>query len=251
MSILYLGDTSLGTAACYLAGVLQHAGHTVAYRPSHHTLQATDLTEDCRLVILSDYPAAQVSAELQAELVQRCRNGLSLLMIGGWESFCGLGGDWQKSRVAELLPVVISNTDDRRNLDCVSVIQPVVTLDHPILRGLPWHERPPLIGGYNRVSARAEALTLLDVVTYRPRWTNSQLQLEPSGRDPLLVIGQDDNRRTACLMTDLAPHWVGPLVDWGTERVQAKYPGAEAIEVGSYYARFITQLIDWLLQPSH
>ena len=41
--MLYLGDTSLSTAACYLAGVLHRAGYTFEYRPSDHQLNSADL----------------------------------------------------------------------------------------------------------------------------------------------------------------------------------------------------------------
>ena len=52
--------------------------------------------------------------------------------------------------------------------------------------------------------------------------------------------------RTAALATDLAPHWVGGLVDWGDgERVVAQAPGSWPIEVGNFYAQFIANLLTW------
>ena len=51
--------------------------------------------------------------------------------------------------------------------------------------------------------------------------------------------------RTAALATDVAPHWVGGLVDWGSRRVTAQAPRGEMIEVGQHYATFLTRLVEW------
>ena len=70
----------------------------------------------------------------------------------------------------------------------------------------------------------------------------------------MLVTGKYGQGRTAALATDLAPHWVGPLVDWGTEnhpspscggRVAAQAGGGSDVEVGSHYAQFVYQLLAW------
>jgi hypothetical protein len=37
-------------------------------------------------------------------------------------------------------------------------------------------------------------------------------------------------------MGDVAPHWVGGLVDWGRKRISAQSKEATAVEVGEYYA---------------
>jgi uncharacterized membrane protein len=244
--MLYLGDTSLNTAACYLAGVLHYAGYEFRYLPSDQALQRVDLAEVEDLLILSDYPAARIPPSLQRELVQRHESGMSLLMIGGWESYHGLGGDWDQTPLGKLLPVEISTQDDRQNVDGAAVLCATAP-QHPILRNLPWSTRPPLIGGYNKVRAKAESQTLLEVVRHSLAWTGQELTFQRTGADPLLVVQETPTGRCACLMTDLAPHWVGPLVDWGDQRVTAKFPGAEAIEVGSLYAQFIQQLVGWLL----
>ena len=51
--------------------------------------------------------------------------------------------------------------------------------------------------------------------------------------------------RVAALATDVAPHWVGGLIDWGTGRVAAQAPAADTIEVGDLYAKFFRQLMAW------
>jgi hypothetical protein len=67
----------------------------------------------------------------------------------------------------------------------------------------------------------------------------------------MLVVSESGPGRSACLATDAAPHWVGPLVDWGTEpndpntRVPCQAPAAPPVEVGQHYARFFTQLVTW------
>jgi hypothetical protein len=49
------------------------------------------------------------------------------------------------------------------------------------------------------------------------------------------------------LATDVAPHWVGGLVDWGAQRLAACAPGSVAIEVGSDYAELLARLVRWTL----
>ena len=68
----------------------------------------------------------------------------------------------------------------------------------------------------------------------------------PLDQHPLLVLGMHGAGRTAALMTDLAPHWVGGFVDWGDgERVKAQAPGSWQIEVGNFYSQFIANLLAW------
>jgi hypothetical protein len=45
---------------------------------------------------------------------------------------------------------------------------------------------------------------------------------------------------------DVAPHWVGGLVDWGDgERVTARAPGSWEIEVGNFYSQLVANLLAW------
>lgn len=241
--ILYLGDTTLQSAAAYLAGLIHQRGWSLEYVPSEVAVSADQISADTALFILSDYPAHQMERSLQAELVDRVAAGAGLLMIGGWESFHGCGGDWQKTRVADVLPVTIGDSDDRVNCD-----QPALVLmcrDHAITAGLPWNERPPCIGGFNRFAAKDDALTILETQRFSVSRTEDRFGFAPADRTPLLVVGQHGQGRVAALATDAAPHWVGGLVDWGTARVAAQAPGAEAVEVGDCYARFFWQLLQW------
>ena len=249
--ILYLGDTSLSNAACYLAGLLHAGGWCYAYRPSDQDADAALISSPWRACILSDYPASRLSTELQLQIVERVHAGAGLLMIGGWESYHGLGGNWNNTPISRILPLEMQPTDDRVNCDHLALVRSC-GLDHPILRSLPWTQRPPLIGGYNRLRVRAGASQLLEVCRYRTSLRGGEPVLAFAGCDPLLAIQTWGQGRVAALSTDVAPHWVGPWVDWGDDRVQAQGPGADAIEVGNLYAQFFRQLVEWVqTSPDH
>ncbi len=245
--VLYLGDTSLRTAAAYLGGVMAHAGIAFDYLASDLPATPQRLAAPRQLVILSDYPARNMPAEVQRLLVTQVEQGAGLLMIGGWESYGGLGGDWGPTAVGQILPVQIAERDDRVNCDQPTLV--VCRREHPITAGLPWGERPPVIGGFNRVTPKAGGPEATEVLLQAQRWTAQHqgegFTFHPADTDALLVVAPYGRGRTACLMTDVAPHWVGGWVDWGDQRVQAQAPGAEAIEVGNLYAQFFQQLLRW------
>lgn len=246
--ILYLGDTALAGAASYLGGVMTHAGLKFEYRPSDAALRPEDVATPHALYILSDYPAKMIAQPLQQRIVEHVARGAGLLMLGGWETYCGLGGDWAGTPIAEILPVEIATTDDRRNCDDLVLVH-CQQETHPAVAGLPWTDRPPIIGGFNEVRAKPTGETLLTARRFRATFAGDAVQLAPGSVHPLLVVGVHGHGRTAALTTDLAPHWVGPLVDWGDRRVQARAPGAGEIEVGDLYARFVEQVLRWTLQP--
>lgn len=225
------------------------------YVPSDQPLTSDLLATDPSLFVFSDYPAQRLTTELSAAIQQRVCNGAGLLMIGGWESFHGHGGNWDASPLAEVLPVVIAATDDRINCDQLVLARPVLPptevseaslAAHPILAGLPWDERPPIIGGFNRVSAKPGATVLLNAVQYRLKGTSQAFGVSRICADPLLVVGEFGAGRTAAFTSDVAPHWIGPMVDWGEARVIAQAADADAIEVGSRYAQFFQQLLSWV-----
>ena len=243
VSVLYLGDTSLQGAAAYLAGLIHHAGWALDYVPSHLPAEADLFDQPRSLFVLSDYPASRLSLALQQRLVQLVKAGAGLLMIGGWESFHGCGGDWDQTAVAAALPVDMSPTDDRVNCDQPALVRRLQ--GHPAVDGLPWDTRPPCIGGFNRFRPKADATVLLETQRFRPVRDGEDFRFQPAGRDPLLAVGTHGQGRVAALATDVAPHWVGGLVDWGQGRVTAQAPGAEAVEVGDLYAQFFRQLLAW------
>ena len=277
----YLGDDDLGSAAIYLAGLMTHFGLPLDHVPSSRPPDAAFAARRYALYVVSDYPAARFrSGEL--EHVAACvQAGSGLAMLGGWESFHGRLGEYHRSPLAEVLPVEMASADDRRNCAQPCLIRQVAA--HPILEGLPW-DRPPGIGGFNAFTARPAAQTLLTAVQFEVRRVrtdslalggrgqgegdgrealtsilNSPLTPDPSpaneeGRgafafspvaeSPLLVVGEYGCGRTAALATDVAPHWVGGLVDWGDQRV-VQNVGSGFIDVGNWYARFFRNLLVW------
>jgi hypothetical protein len=247
--VLYCGDTSLDSAAAYLAGLMSSWGQEFKYVASDRQLNSADVPPECSLFIFSDYPAGQVDSVLQNQIVERVRDGAGLLMIGGWESYHGLGGNWDGTPIGDALPVEIAHHDDRRNCDQPVFARPTI-ITHSITDGLPWTERPPLIGGFNALTSKAESQTLLEAVLFNARLNGDAPCLEKQSTEPLLVVSKYGDGRTAALATDVAPHWIGPMVDWGTERLTAQAHGAGEIEVGNLYAAFFRSLLSWTGQLS-
>jgi uncharacterized membrane protein len=167
------------------------------------------------LYVISDYSAKHMDDPVQREIVRRVEQGAGLLMIGGWESYHGLGGDWDGTPVGQILPVRIAPVDDRVNCDQPALVRKVQS--HPIVNDLPWDERPPTIGGYNRFTPKPDGQVLLEVQRFAARRVpgSDDMQFKPTGRDALLVVGRHGKGRVTALATDLAPHWSGGMVDWG------------------------------------
>ena len=243
--VLYCGDSSLSGAAGYLAGLLTRFGIRYDYLPSDQDLSSEMASEPRKLFILSDYAAQRMLPPVQEIVLRQVRDrGAGLLMIGGWESFHGHGGDWDGTPVGDALPVEVMTEDDRINCDQPALV--IKAADHEIVADLPWNVRPPTIGGFNRVVSKPGSETVLLVQRVQAVFENGRFRFEEQDQDPLLVIGAHGNGRTAALMTDLAPHWVGGLVDWGDfERVTARAPGSWQIEVGNFYSQFIANLLAW------
>lgn len=250
--ILYLGDGSIFGPAMYLTGVMQH--HQMSWQRVNSDASPTDeQINSCRVAVLSDYPRARFrdgQLEKLAERVERVECGL--LMIGGWESYHGLLGEYHNTILKEVLPVTMLARDDRVNCPQPVFIVPKneSLLQHPILANLPW-QTPSAVGGYNKITAKKEATTLLDALRVQVIYENDSLKLTPQERDAMLVVGNYGKGRVAALATDAAPHWVGQWVDWGKSRVTQKLVderGVDAgfIEVGDAYMQFFSQLLRWV-----
>ncbi len=255
-SILYCGDTELNSAASYLAGLMTAWGWSFHYIPSHQAMKQTEIEKPWSLLIISDYPHYQINEACQQIALSHLEKGFGLLMIGGWESFHGQGGNWDTTLLGSVLPVEIQASDDRVNFDQSAWLSPNTM--HPITAGLPWQTHPPAIGGMNRVVAKTNATTLLSANSFSiaaptsgkgsgsPAWSFTQSQTLPA-----LVVGEHGQGRTAAFMSDVAPHWVGGFVDWGLPRVTAEAAGGQPIEVGRHYAQFWKQLLEWTGRLSH
>lgn len=268
--IVYAGDSDLGSAADYLVGLLTHAGLPYDYVASDTPLELPAEGPEPRSYVLSDYPVKNLTAADFRRIVGDVERGGGLLMIGGWESFHGAAGEYHRSPLASVLPVRMQDSDDRVNV--AQPCFPMKRIDHPILDGLSL-ARPPSICGYNRVRPKADAEVVLSVRHFSvevrdPVEVRPSVEVRPvagstgSGRDdqldpeytftpgveaPLLVLGRHGRGRVVAFTSDVAPHWVGGLLDWGPERVRAQAPGAAEIEVGSNYAAFFTRLVRWTM----
>lgn len=255
--ICYLGDTSLDAAAGYLGGVMQHAGFSYDYTASDSSLPERFRRQSYDLYILSDYPYVRWNDTEVRHLQDRVRDGAGLLMIGGWESFHGLGGDYEDTPFAEMLPVIMQREDDRQNCPQPVFLRPTASQwkkfrdgsAHPILDGLPW-ETPSAIGGFNLFSPKPDAEVLLEGVAAGVRLLeDGSLTLQPGTTYPMLVLGRYGRGTTAALAFDAAPHWVGQLVDWGTARITQPVHRPDTkeicntVEIGDAYVRFLCQLI--------
>lgn len=246
--ILYLGDGSMDGAAAYLSGVMAHYDLDYEHRPSSEPLDSGTPDRNWSVIVISDYPAANISPEIMSRLVEQVADGTGLIMLGGWDSFQGQGGDYHGSAIGNILPVLISPDDDRVNSSGPCLI--FRGAEHPITDGLPFDKDSPGIGGFNRFKAKAEAEVLLESRRYTASIQSAdgdrhRLTALP-GPDPLLVSGQYGNGRVCAWASDVAPHWVGGLVDWGPDRIEARGHGkASAVEVGNLYAEFFVNLLRW------
>ncbi len=247
-NVLYLGDTAINQQASYLAGIMSYYDISFDYISSDEKFSLEKLGQDTRLIIISDYPSANFTASQIDAIVERVKGGMGILMIGGWESFTGLGGDYGKTKLSEVLPVRIKDSDDRINQSDPCLVKKEI--DHEILEGLDLENAVPVIGGFNDVEAKDGATTILSSQRFRAYHRGNGFEFSPYKTAPLLVVGEFGLGKTAAFASDVAPHWVGPFVDWGSSRVTAQADGAEAIEVGDSYALFFKNLIQWLCGQS-
>jgi uncharacterized membrane protein len=242
--ILYLGDTALKEAASYLAGVMSHYRLSFDYRASAERFESALIEAGYRAIVISDYPSKNFSGRQLAQLADRVREGMGLLMIGGWDSFYGANGEYAETVFKEVLPVRMQSTDDRVNCPQPCLVEK--NCAHPILESLPFDTACPGIGGFNRVTTKPEGLEVLSARRFSVRRETSGYTFSPFiEAEPLLVVGSFGKGRVAAFTSDVAPHWVGGLVDWGDSRVNACADGAGPIEVGDCYARLFSQMIRW------
>jgi hypothetical protein len=239
--ICYLGDDKLQGAAAYLAGILLHHGVAFDHLPSGESPPPDFTARPYAAYVISDYPAARLGRAAMAHIATRVEQGAGLVMIGGWESFHGRLGEYNESPLAAVLPVLMQSCDDRHNFAQPCLIEKAA--DHALLSELPW-DQPPGIGGVNAITARPDARTVLNAVSFSVRSAAEGYHFSPAGRSPLLIVGRHGNGRTAALATDVAPHWVGGFVDWGDRRI-VQTVGSGMIEVGNWYAGFFRNLVAW------
>ena len=239
MKILYAGDSPAGGPANYLLGILRFIKADFIHIPPSKTLKPGLLKKNFDAIILSDFSRKRVPAISQELIAKKVNGGMGLLMIGGWGSFSGPFGKWHGSLIEKILPVSCLNRDDRINFPGGAWI--VQKRKHASLRDASF-KNPPVICGLNKVIPKKNSEVLLCAKKIPPPNLSSSYAAEY----PLLLIDRDPRKRIAALTTDLAPHWCGGLVDWGSRRLKLPVKGNISVEVGNLYVRFISSLLTWL-----
>ncbi|MDD5459146.1 MAG: glutamine amidotransferase [Phycisphaerae bacterium] len=246
--ILYLGDTALDQAAGYLAGVMTYYRTDFDYVAPDERFGGSFLDGDYKAVVISDYPADNFAHSHLEAIAKKVKTGTGLLMIGGWDSFVGLNGKYNGTVLADVLPVIMSDNDDRINCSGPCLI--VRTCSHKITDGLPFETNAPAIGGFNKLKVKQNCTEVLSSRQFKAVYNGTSFDFSEQQSSPLLVIGSFGNGNVAAFASDAAPHWVGPLVDWGDKRITAKADGGAEIEVGNWYARLLINIIHWISKES-
>ncbi|GHT37563.1 hypothetical protein FACS189427_10680 [Planctomycetales bacterium] len=249
--LIYFGDDTQQGAAAYLSGVMLYYGIKFVHIDTALPPPADFVGNRYSAFILSDYPGRNFSQEQLQFIKDSVAAGSGLLMLGGWDSYCGQNGKYNETVLTDVLPIIMQDTDDRQNFSQTAVVK--VKEEHPVLAGLPW-DYPPCIGGCNKITAKESTAennvqTLLTVIPYDIRIDfEDKGSVRFSSREelPLLVIGEYGKGKTAAFATDAAPHWVGGLVDWGKERITQRVSETNEIETGADYAKFLKQLIEYV-----
>jgi len=240
MRVLILGE--LDAYARYLLAVTKNSGfdfHRIAPEKLSETPSKLEELQKYDAVVISDGPAQNIGNKKMELLKEYVKEGKGLGMIGGWWSFTGSNGNYHGTPVEEILPVKCSPKDDRVNDP--NGFKIIKKKDHPILKGLPWQD-PPTVCGYNAVTAKSDAEVLLNMRRIESVGKDKVEEVKLSKEEaPLLVVGKYGNGRTLAFTTDLSPHWVGGMVDWGKDRKEV-----EGAELGNLYLQFGGQILKWL-----
>ena len=162
-------ETGLG----WIDKAIEKAGYEFVYMPNHEAAEAFPFTmeelKEYACVILSDVGAdtllvPPVTFAQSRRMPNRCQllkdyvlQGGSLLMVGGYMTFSGIGGQgkWAHNPVQDVLPVTLYPWDDRME-HCEGVEPQTVAPDHPVVKGIdePW----PCVLGYNYSEIRPEGV---------------------------------------------------------------------------------------------
>lgn len=194
---------SYETGLKWFSEAMEGHGVDVTHMPAHvaaneFPFDADELSYDA--VLLSDvgadtfllHPKTWLHGERTPNrlktIAQYVEQGGGLIMAGGYMSYQGINGAamYQRSPVADVLPVEMMATDDR--CERPEGVQPVKQVRHSIVDELP--DRWPHILGYNLVEPKMGAETLAKV-----------------DDDPLLVVGEYGSGRAVAFTTDIGPHW--------------------------------------------
>ena len=197
-------ETGLG----WIDKAIEAAGYEFVYMPNHIAAEEFPFTmeelKEYACVILSDIgsdtllvpPVTFAKSERRPNRCQLLKDyvleGGSLLMVGGYMTFSGIGGQgkWCHTPVQDVLPVMLYPYDDRME-HCEGVYPEVVKADHPSVAGITgeW----PHVLGYNKSELKPEAELVATVCG-----------------DPFIAFGDYGKGRSGVFSTDCAPHWCPP-----------------------------------------
>lgn len=239
MKILYAGDSPLGGPANYLLGILNFMKADVLHLAPGEVCSGQHLKKQFDAIIFSDYSSDAVPESSQKIVYEQAQNGAGFLMIGGWGSFTGLNGSWRNSLIEDLLPVRCLKKDDRKNFPSGALM--AQKQKHKMFQSVNF-KNSPILCGLNEIGLKKNSMVLL---TAKPIQL-SKSRLVFKGEVPLLVVDSNSKRKRAAFTSDIAPHWCGGMVDWGSKRMELSVNNKIKIEVGDQYVRFFTALIHWL-----
>jgi uncharacterized membrane protein len=209
----FFSSSLYATGGDFLISALQKRDIEVTHLPSHAA--AKDFPFELRqlqtfdVVILSDIGANTLLLPPETFLEGKRRpnrlelvreyvvQGGGLVMAGGYLSFQGIYGAarYHRSPVEDVLPVSLLPTDDR--VEKPEGINPrVVHETHFITTGI--EKEWPYLLGFNEVKAKEGSASLVMLKD-----------------DPLLVVGEFGNGRSAAWTSDIGPHWCPKeFIDW-------------------------------------
>jgi uncharacterized membrane protein len=150
------------------------------------------------LTMYADMFTVPMGPDRLSMIEEYVKGGGGFIMAGGYVCFQGFQekGNYHGSEIETLLPVQISDRDDRAEATA-GVAPRVVDQKHPIMKGIPG-DKWPLFLGYNRIKAKEGASVLA-------------LCAED---DTFIAVWEYGKGRTMAFASDLAPHWGEAFVDW-------------------------------------
>lgn len=245
MKVLFLGEEALPGSSRYLLAILKIMHARVKYVSSKQRITQSLLRQRYDVILLSDFPRSQASLKAQTMIADASISGSGLMMIGGWASFSGPFGKWRGSAVEDHLPVECLNKDDRLNFPSGALV--LKRRSHEILKGVTFHNSPAICG-LNRVLPKKGSQVILSARRIVPKnKSNKKYEVNLEAKDyPLLVTQQEGEQRSAVFASDVAPHWCGGLVDWGTKRFKVSLRVGTEVEISNLYVKLFSQTIRWL-----
>jgi len=218
--------TEYGEGGQWLIDGLRANGIEVDFLPNHLAPRDFPMTlEELNkydAVLLSDigsnslylhpqtFSASKQTPDRLQLLKEYVENGGGLIMIGGYMSFSGINGvaRYQKTALAEVLPCVMIDGDDRVEVPNGAAIE-ITAPDHPIVAGI--DGKWPHFLGYNQLKERPNTTVIARC-----------------GQDVFTAAGTYGKGRSVAFASDCGPHWGPPeFVNW------------------EHYARFWTQAVTW------